>query len=191
MLGATVFAEKEIYLTLPFGNTYMNENVGSTYYKHSSAFWDVGLSLGTRLGFAVGPISLGAVGEFGWVGDSINRKLNNAVTTNWYRIERTRTLAGGYLGLNIIGPFGVWGEYYPYSSSSILFSDGGSTNPFRKNDILNGDGYSLGLQVLIAHRVRITAFWRRLITRTSIVLPSPTYGEFVSEEVMAQVGIVF
>jgi hypothetical protein len=138
-------ASVDVYLGLNVGSVLMKEENTGTEYNHQSSFFvgHWGYSLGVRPKLDLGKFSLGVVGEVGWVGNSMERKLTTATDKTNYRNEFRRGLAGPTVALNT-GASSIIFEYYPWVQNSVFYSDNKTENPFRKDDTLKATGYGFG-----------------------------------------------
>jgi len=164
-------------------------NSGNTF-SHTNSFFigHFGYGGGARLGFDLANVTLGAVGELAWVGNSFDRKQTGVVNDSTYRYESIRTILGLSTALNL-GPMKVVGEYYPSVQNTVSYSDDKSQNPFRKNDKLKATGYGLGIGYSFASGFNMAVLYRILTYKnvemngTAVTLPNSQYTEFVFNEV--------
>lgn len=199
LLGGHLSAQAgvEIYASMPFGNSKMSDSQGSVTNTHSSTIFDFALGFGIRPMLSLGRVSLGVVGEWAWLGHSLSISKSDATPGSSYRFERNRIIAGAAFAYDFSGHgLGLHLEYYPYANGPVIYSDEGSTNPFRKNDQLAGTGFSGGIFWQIGG-TRITALWRRMtinkadMNSVSHSLPDSQYSTYVSDEMTGTFGYVF
>lgn len=189
IFSTPAFATFEVYGGMDVGSYSLSENNAGQNYNHESAFLGhLGLSIGARYMINLGPFGFGVVGDVGWHGDSVDRKLAGSIQSSWYRNEQTHLFTGvsARIGSDNIG---LLYDYYPSVRNNITYSDAGNQNPWRNNDVLTGTGYALGFAIWKIHSF---ALYRRLsykdvqMAGQAVTLPTARYkSELLIEDVLA------
>ncbi len=195
-LTPRALAAIEVYGGLDVGSMLMREQVGGTGYTNQSTFFvgHWGYALGTRAKINLGSVGLGVIGEVAWIGDSLERKSNEATGGSTYRNEFNRGIAGATASLNT-GPSSIFIEYYPWVQNTVIYSDEKGSNPFRKNDKLKATGYGLGFTFGFSNESAYQLLYKKLQYRNvtmngvEISLPSDQYEIMGLDEVT--IGFVF
>lgn len=183
----------EPHVSMPLGTSKMTQK-GSTPAEHTSAL-DFGLVGGVRAGWSAG-LDFGFVGEAAWKGFSFDRQLVSGGSAG-YRVEINRLLAGVFAGVNLgASPFHLYAEYLPVMTSTVIYSDDKSENPFRKNDRQKGTGYGVGLGFRIGG-LTIQGTWRVFNWNdvdhggAPSAAAADTYGVLTGDEMLGSVGYRF
>jgi hypothetical protein len=176
------YASFDFYLGLNMGSAMMHETSGGSPYTNQSTFlighW--GYSLGLRPQVKIGQLGLGVVGDFSWISESMDRRLNGTGSATTYRNEFYRTLVGPS-ALLYAGNFAFVFEYYPLVQSIVKYSDEKSLNPYRKDNKLTATGFGLGFNFGFTNEYCYQLIYKKLTTNkatmngVSVTLPNNQY----------------
>lgn len=183
-------ASVDVYLGLNVGSVLMKEENAGTDYNHQSSFFvgHWGYSLGVRPKLDLGKFSLGVIGEVGWVGNSMERKLTTATDSSSYRNEFRRGLAGATAALNT-GASSIIFEYYPWVQNSVFYSDNKTENPFRKDDALKATGYGFGFNFGFSNGFASQILYKNLVYKDvtmnglKITIPNDQFKSLKVDEI--------
>lgn len=191
-------AEFHIYSGLAAGSTSMSEEQAPLSYRHENQFFIGHLGFALGGGYMIsGPIlGFGVKAEAAWLGNSSDRKPVGTNDSIGYRNESLRLLGAVTLSLRP-GPVSFDLDYYPVVSNTMSYSDGKSENPFRKNDVIkgNGIGFSIGFKFFPPLRNFIS--FRRFtynqvdMSGAPLSLPTDKWSVFNIDEVLFGFGSEF
>lgn len=192
-------ASVELFGYFPVGYTAFSEISAGSNYDNNGAFpfGHTGLGVGSKVLWNLGNFSLGFMGDIAWTGDSIERTNKSGLNeTSTYRFETNRIIYGPCVDINFSHYFSMVGEYYPLSTSKVIYSDEKAQNPWRKNDNIKSKGFGAGFSYS-SGSFKTTILYREISMSSSDLnsvntdFPSASYQVPKTTEILIRGGVVF
>lgn len=157
----------------------------------------MGLGLNYTMGWNWGPLTTSLLAEYGWKDETLRRDPGAGGTVVEYNFQTNRLVLGTRFSIPLGGEvFQLVAEYLPLIEAKTIYSDEKTENPFRKNDVLKGNGFGGGVCFLMRPLI-ISAIFRQVTYNnvqtngTSRTLPDSLYSTLTSQEVAGLIGIAF
>lgn len=136
----------EVYGALDFGDYSQKEEAGR--YNHDA--WSYGAELGGRLGLDVFGVKAGGLYSIARHHFDSDREDTQATQNQiqGYNNSWQTSLTGVYGGVTIPGiSLRLWGEYYVKARSTATYAGPDGENPYRKDEVTEGDGFGAGIAI--------------------------------------------
>jgi hypothetical protein len=151
--------------------------------------------IGARLGINIFGLLLGGVASIGRYHLESARTDDNphSLDRDSYGNTVIQRLMGAYAGVEIAKKFKLWGEYYSEVRWDFDYAEPKISNPFRKDDLLEGDGYAVGGGIQLG-RFGIAIIYRKvvfdLLTSNSQLqsFPNGYYSKYTTHMLMGQLS---